>query len=1119
MRQNLLLKHFIKYLFFGILPVAAFLTPHGASSMDPLVATPMDLKFEQAEVTITGQVIDENGEGLIGATVTVKGATTGTVTDIDGKYSLTVDESATLVFNYIGYNSVEEVIGGRSVIDVTLTIDDNLLNEVVVTGYQTLTQERITGSFETLSGDILAQRPTMNLQDKLEGIASGVAVNNGKVTVRGQSTIQANADPLYVVDGFPMTGSTLSVNPEDIESITVLKDAAAASIWGVRASNGVIVITTKKGSSKGTQINFSSFIEIQERVDFSKQNWLTTAEEVDMQQEWFDKGWYRALSSELGGHNAFDQIEIANIYLRGMSPDGEVWSQARYDAFIKELKGNDVLRDWERNMLQKRIRKTYNFSISSGGENNSIYASLVYNDNDSYMVGSDDDRVVLNVRDEFRLNDRFIFSAGVNSSIRNSTENGYDPNTVEMLRSYEPLVDEFGRGKQYYRDFDPWVSQEREAMDGYFPYTYSELEEMQNSDITKQIVDIRTQFGIGVNIIEGLRFDSRIQYEIGYINQDNYETMDLPSQRLMVNNFYVPDELDEDGEPLGYQYPIGTKYIYNKNDYHAWDWRNTVSYEKSWDVHDINLFGGTEIRKHQQDSLEGTVYGYDEQGTVYLPVNESEFRSGLIKGWDRSALNQDAFYTMSNDDVREVSFFSNVGYTYQDKYSITASFRIDQKNLFGSDPDFRYKPLWSVGGSWQATKEDFMSSYPIVNRLTVRATYGISGNASNEYSPFAQAYPTVEGWGSKIFNFLELQDPANDQLKWEETATWNFGVDFAVLDNRIWGSIDFYKKKSSDLLGEQPLDPTNGFAFATYNYASMKNKGVDITLNGTIMESNGLKWDARLLFSYNKNRLTDVANENIVATIMAKDGALRVGEPLDNIYSFNYAGLSNFGDVTLNTASSDSPVNWRDYRGNEKEADLIYHGTGTPPVYGGLSTTVNYKGFDLTITTSFKFSYFFKQYTGVGVAGFYYNKRMNSIWRDRWQEAGDELTTRVPKLNYYGTSPISGVDEDWWDNYDADWYWQDSQDFVFEGGMVRVKDIILGYNLPSKLLGNAPIKSARLSVQVTNPFLWVKNDKDIDPETVDLTSENDFWRETLYRRSTAAWTQLKTITFGVRATF
>lgn len=1118
MKQKLLktFKLFCRYLLFGLLTQTIFIQTLSASVKG------------RADIEISGKVVDENGESLPGASITVKGTSTGTVTDVDGNYKLIADESAVLIFSFIGYMSVEEPVGGRSEINVFLDPDITTLSEVIVTGYQTLSRERVSGSFETLKGDVLAQRPTANFLDKLEGIASGVSLEkdaNGDkiVQIRGRSTIQANASPLYVVDGFPMSGSTLSVNPEDIESITILKDAAAASIWGVRASNGVIVITTKKGSRKGTKIGFSSYIEVTEPVDYAKQNWLTTTEEVDMQQEWFDKGWYKALSSELGGHNAMDQMEMANIYLRGDAPDGEVWSQQTYDAFVADLKTKDLLKDWEENMLQNAVKQTYNFSIASGSENNDIYASLVYNTNKSYSVGNTNDRFVLNVKDEFRLGDRFTFNAGINTSMRNNVDNGYEANAVEQQRAYKDLVDEYGRTVQYYENFDPWVSREKEAIDGYFPYTFNRLDEMRNSDNTRQRVDIRAQFGIGVKIIEGLRFDTRFQYEIGFDNRDDYRTMDLPSQKIHVNDFYLPDQVDANGDVIDYQVPIGTKYIYNKNDYKAWDWRNTLTFQKSWSVHDINAFGGIEIRKHVKDNLKGTLYGYDKQTTQYVPVNEQLFRSGQIRTWNKGGASSAPFTVISDDDIRELSFFSNVGYTFNDKYSATGSFRVDQKNLFGSDPEFRYKPLWSAGASWQIIKEGFMSGITMLNRLTLRATYGISGNASNEYSPYAQAVNRIDTDGRKIFDYLELTDPANDKLKWEETATMNIGVDFSLWNNRFGGSIEYYSRNSRDLLGERPLDPTNGFAYATINYASMSNNGVDLTFTGTILKTTDWSWDARLLFSYNKNLITEVANENIVPNLLAKNGALRVGQPLDNIYSFDYAGLNNFGDVMINTAEN-GEVMWRDYRGFEKEEDLIYHGTSTAPVYGGLSTTVRYKGFDLAVNLSYKAGYNFKQYTGVGVAGFYYNKRMNSIWRDRWQKPGDENTTRVPKLHYYGTNPLSGVSEDWWDNYDADWYWQDSQDFVFDGGFVRVKDIIIGYNTPKKLLSRTPVESIRLTIQITNPLLWVANDQGIDPEAIDGVNEtptggDDFWREGLYRRSTAAWTNLKSITFGLRATF
>jgi len=1066
-----------------------------------------------ADIEVSGRVIDEYGEGLPGATVSVKGTNLGVVTDLDGNYLITVDESAVLVFSFVGYQAVEEVVADRTVINVSLSPDVTALGEVVVTGYQTLSKERVTGSFETLKADVIQQRPTNNFVSALDGLASGVSVTGGQVEIRGKSTILGNGDPLYVVDGFPLAGSTLTVNPEDIESITILKDAAASSIWGVRASNGVIVVTTKKGSKKGTKIDFSAYVEIGENVDFDKRKWMSTSDEIDLFQEYFFKGWYRGIRGEIGLNYPFTLQEEANIYLQGNAPDGTTWTQEEFETYINELRTKDLPSQWEEHMVQNSIKQTYNFSVADGGEKNSIYASMVYNNNQPLVKGNQNNRMILNIRDEFRIKDRFVFHAGINATMRNHTKNGIDPSTVEDIPPYDELVDESGSPLQYYKRTSSWSSKEREALPGNYPYTTSHLDELNNRDRTQQRIDLRTQFGMRLKIIEGLHFDTKFQYEVGSDNEDYYNTMDLPSQRILINDYYRPDAFDEDSVALGYQVPVGTQYNYYRRQFYAWDWRNTLTFDRAWNEHQITVFGGTEVRKHYSEGLRSRLYGYDRQTTTYIPVSEYDYRSGAVVGWNKNTYNSGEMSDVWNDDIREVSFFTNAGYTFRSKYSVTGSYRVDQKNLFGSDPRFRYKPLWSVGGSWQISKEQFMQGIDFLNRMTLRMTYGLGGNASNEYSPYAQAVPQIRAWGDKLFDLLRLNDPANDQLKWEETATLNFGIDFSMLENRLGGSIELYNKNSIDLLGDRPLDPTNGFVTATVNYASMNNKGIDLTLKGVLVESKDFVWDARFLFSYNKNKVTDVVDENIVPVWLAYSGALRVGQPLENLYSFDYAGLNDAGDVMVNTAENGT-VNWRDYKGTETEEDLIYWGTSKAPYYGGFSTSFNYKGFELDINLSYKFGYHFKHYYTVGVDGYYEDIRMDDIWTTRWQEPGDELTTRIPKISYNRRNPYSGVKEFWWDSYDADWYWMDSQDNILDGGYLKVKDIILAYSLPGKWLTKTKIKMLRVSVQVTNAYTWLANDRGIDPTRLDMNPKSRG-----YRKSMSAWYGLRTLTFGIRTSF
>ena len=1066
-----------------------------------------------AEIEVTGRVIDENGEGLPGATIRMKGTSIGVVTDLDGNYRVTVDESAVLVFSYVGYENVEESVAGRTIINVSLTPEATALEEVVVTGYQTLSKERVTGSFETIKADVIQQRPTNNFVSSLEGLASGVTINEGKVEVRGRSTIMGNANPLYVVDGFPLASSTLTVNPEDIESITVLKDAAASSIWGVRASNGVVVVTTKKGSSRGTKIEFSAYVELSENVDLDERKWMSTADEIDLFQEYWDKGWYKGIRGEIGLNYPFTLQQEANIYLQDLAPNGESWTQEEFDSYINDLKTKDLPSQWEEHMLQRAIRQTYNFSVSGGGENNSIYGSMVYNTNQPMVQGNHDNRMILNLRDEFKVKDRFVFHAGVNASMRNNTKNGYWPSATEKIKPYEELVDESGTPIQYYNRYSSWSSIEREALPGNYPYTFSYLDEKNNRDRMQEKIDLRTQFGIGIKIIEGLNFESKFQYEVGTDDEDEYKTMDLPSQRMLINDYYLPDVYDEDSTIIGYQIPVGTMYNYWRRSYFAWDWRNTLDFNRTFNEHQISVFVGTETRRQASEGLRSRLYGYDKQSTTYMPVSELDYRSGNVVGWNKNTYNSGEMSDIWNSDIREVSFFSNAGYTFRSKYSLTGSYRVDQKNLFGSDPRFRYKPLWSAGASWQISKEEFMKGIDFLDRMILRVTYGLGGNASNEYSPYPQATPQIRAYGRKIYDLLRLDRPANDQLKWEETATLNIGVDFSLLGNRLGGSIEFYDKNSTDLLGDRPLDPTNGFVKATVNYASMNNKGIDLTLQGILMETKGFVWDARLLFSYNKNKVTDVVNQNIVPVWLAYSGALRVGQPLDNLYSFDYAGLNEWGEVMINTAEN-GVVNWRDYRGTEAEEDLIYWGTNKAPIYGGFSTSLKYKGIELNVNLSYKFNYKIKHYYTVGVDGYYYDLRMDDIWVDRWKEPGDELNTRIPRLAYFGRNPDTGVREDWWDSYDADWYWMDSQDNILDGGYIKVQDIILAYNLPPKILSKTKIKSLRVSAQVTNAFTWAANDLGLDPTRIDFNPNSNN-----YRKSIAAWSGLRMLTFGIRASF
>ncbi|MCF6223328.1 MAG: SusC/RagA family TonB-linked outer membrane protein [Flavobacteriaceae bacterium] len=1054
---------------------------------------------------ISGIVLDEQGIPLAGVSVLVEGTTIGDVTNFDGKYLLKVPSNAKiLVFSYVGFITEKVKINNKINIDVVLKEDLNILNEVVVTGYQTISKERATGSFSKINEAQLEMRPVQNIVDRLEGTVSGLNYTNGQVEIRGQSSINASTQPLYIVDGFPIEGDLETINPEDVESITVLKDASAASIWGVRASNGVVVVVTKKGKKgQKLQVDFSSYLALTDKIDYSDMGWMSTSEQIDLELEYTEKGWnnYSTMVGRLEGMSLLDE---ANVLVRGLAPNGDRWSQAQYDAFLGDLRTKSTTDQWERYLLRSPLENTYNLAIYGGSDKNTFRASLVYNDNTEASIGDSNNRFNINLQDNYRLSDRIGFTAGINATLRNNKTNGVDYTTAYNEDAYNNLVDPSGQTIQYYNRWNRWVSQEREALPGVGLYSFNQLDQQRYSDRTSQEFDVRARFGLDIEIVKDLVFNSSFQYEKGNTNFDQFNSMNLPSQRIRVWDMYADPDLTDDKDEVDHIIPLGTEYKYTRTNFYAWDLRNTLTWDKEWNIHKLTVFGGTEIRKRYSESFNDKKYGYDKQTTTYVPVNQEAFLSGSLFNWNGNRFRDRDFYENSNTDDREVSVFSNVGYEFDNRFSVTGSFRIDQKNLFGSDPAFRYKPLWSTGVAWNITNETFMDNIDKIDRLRLRATYGLTGNASNKFSPYAQATNYTRSWGTNLYNYLRLTQPANDKLKWEETTTLNIALDFAMFKNRLSGTIEYYDKNSTDLLGPRQLDVTNGFRSAVINYASMRNNGIEFSLNGLIINNGGFTWNSSLNFSYNKNEVTEIDDQLQTPWTIIRNGLLEVGSAFNNVYSYNYAGLDAGGNILVYNTDG-TTKSWRD--GVNDQEELIYQGLSVAPFYGGFTNVFAYKGFDLAINLTYKLGHVFRN-TSYGTSFSGWNNRSNKIFLDRWKKPGDELTTRIPKVAYEGTNPYTGESESHWDSTDGDRFWEYSQDNVLSANFIRVRDIILGYTMPGKFLEKTFIKKFRITGQVANPFVWVANDLGIDPESFNSSGS-----------SRLAYNNLKTFTFGVRLTF
>ncbi|WP_082316600.1 SusC/RagA family TonB-linked outer membrane protein [Mangrovimonas sp. ST2L15] len=1079
-------------------------------------------------IQISGKVTDENGIPLPGVTVLEANTRNGVATDFSGNYTIKVsDVQAVLEFSYVGFTTRKIDISNLNnyssdnVINVVLKESINSLDEVVLTGYQELSEERTAGSFTQVGASQLEQRPSgTNIIERITGQVAGLNINPrfNNFEIRGRSTIlSAFANPLIIVDGFPLAEqqNLESINPEDVESITILKDASASSIWGSRASNGVVVIVTKRGGkNQPLKVDFSSFVKMENKVDLSDLNLMSTSQEMDLDQEFIDKGWTN-INGLVGSNSSINDFHMAQIYRNGLSPDGVTWSQNTYNNYMNELRRRNIENDWEKYFIRNAMQKTYNLSLSGGGERNAFFGSLSYTDVEGQTIGDDQERYTMNMRNTFDFNDKIAFTAGMTAVLRQQNDNSFDTqygafNPIDMFymaQPYDQLVDENGQYIQKYYSWNPWMSQDREPLVG-APYTYNYLEEHRNLDNDRTLLDIRADFKLDVEILKDLTLSSSFRYERNTNDYDSFKSMDLPSWRNMVNDFYI---YDSNTDSYQYGIPKGSQYLQERTYSKGWVFKNTLNWDKEWGDHQLNVFAGGEYSRRFTEFLRNRQFGYDKESTTYLPINEAALLSYNLVDWTGARLYD--FYAaelfdINNQDNRFVSYFSNMGYTFKNKYTLNGSFRIDQANIFGSNPDFRYKPLWSVGVAWDAAKEAFLDNANWINRLKVRATYGLGGNSLIGVYPEPTARVRNITWGN-TYNSLVLSQPGNPDLKWEETATTNLGVDFAFFNNRLSGSIDYYIKKSTDVYTSKVIDPTVGWSTARVNYADIDNKGVELQLNADVIRSNDFTWSVRANFNYNKNILAKAKLTNApTADSYTGGNAYEEGMPIGGLYAYNFAGLDDNGEVLLYDANG----NTRSWRGTVDIDELEYVGTTVPQHYGGLSTTFNYKGLDLTVNMNYQADYVFRMSYNYASAGYgsynnydygFGNIRLHQEWANRWMNPGDEAFTDVPKVFYNGLNPMTGEYENRYDTSAMHRIWNQSNRNVHKGDYLRVQDIILGYTMPKKFLDRTFLTNLRLTMQVANPFLWVANDLGVDP--IAPNSE--------------AYTNLTSYTFGVRVSF
>ncbi|WP_321299020.1 SusC/RagA family TonB-linked outer membrane protein [Marinifilum fragile] len=1039
---------------------------------------------QQEKKEIKGRVTDDQGVPLPGVSVVIKGTSVGGATDIDGKYAIEVEnDNAVLVFSFVGMLPQEVTYKGQFVQNVTLTADTEQMAEVVVTGYQSISRERASGAFEKVDSEVLDQKSTLNVVDKLEGQAAGVLFDNdGNITIRGISTMNANSKPLYVVDGFPIEGDLETLNPNDIESMTVLKDAAAASIWGARAANGVIVIVSKKNAKKGKPVvEFSSTLSIADHPDLYDLPVASTEKFLEVEKFLADNGWQNLPS----GANQYPITQGMDTYLK--LNDGQI-NQSQADAIINQLKGVDVRDEFADLFLRKSVRQQYNLAISGASDHSNYRMSLSYDDNKTSSKENKNDRLIANLRINTKVTDRINVNAGISTTLRNQYNNGIGIQSVLGAPQYQTILDANGnyvpQPRSYYQP-----TKESLVAQGYpYSWDYNLYQEFQNKDNTIQQKDIRMNVGVNVKLIDGLDFEGRYQYEWGNREGENLYNEETYNVRNRVNSFtYI-----EDGNIIS-NFPKGHIFSQSFSKYKTFTTRGQLNFNRAFDdnKHQLNALAGMEIRKYTSESSTYSKYGYDPQSLQYISVNHNELYTSAISGSKRNIGDETSFGHLED---RFVSYYGNMAYTYNDKYTLTASARLDDSNLFGADSKYRNVPLWSTGLNWQVHKEDFMN-LDFVNRLNFRLTYGTNGNVDKNTSPYLIA-EVAKDWSDQ-HQYAYLKNPKNPNLRWEKTAVVNVGVDYSLFSNRVSGSIEYYSKNSTDLLGNVSLNSTYGFSSALMNFAEMTNKGIDASVNVGILNK-GVKWNSILNFSYNKNKVekVEMPDETVSSYIR---GVARVGKPLHYLYSYRWAGLSNEGLPQIYNENGEvidheTPL--------EDSSALKYEGNLIPKFYGSLTNVFSYKGFSLSTLFTYKFGHKFRVPT-INYSDLNSSLNRNYVHEDyvrRWQKPGDEALTDIPVL----PTDLSQIGS-YFNSYT-----QLSDNRVESASHIRFKEVILNYELPKKFVETLKLRALNVGVQVRNLGVITFNDSGLDPEYVPRVVSN---------QSLSGMPLKPEYTFSLKATF
>ncbi|WEK20565.1 MAG: SusC/RagA family TonB-linked outer membrane protein [Candidatus Pedobacter colombiensis] len=1030
----------------------------------------------QLTIEIKGKVVDERGQEFPGVSVKLKGTRVTVATDNSGQFKITVpDNNAVLVFSYVGYNPIEETVKQRTTINVKMVPAESALNDVVITGYQSLNKKTLTASITTIQLKDLETVYQPNIDKLLQGQVPGLTVMSTsgapgavpQIRIRGTSTISGNVQPLWVVDGIILDDAVNAsvddiltnrnliasgiggINVDDIESISVLKDAAATAIYGTKAANGVIVITSKKGVSGKTRINYNSGFSLAERPRIEDAYMMNSKERIDVNIEMISKGILNASSPKAGDYGTVSDFER---YFIDVNDRKISWSD-----FQSKVNGlEEVNTDWFKYLFRNAFTQRHSLNISGGNERTTFYASGSYlNDQATAKgVGQKTYTGSLKVNTRFGNNIRLGLSLDVNARdntsffATDSRENPYEW-AIYTTRA-QHAFDENGDYSHLY----------------YNSLKYNFLENREQSWRNSRNFGMRGNVDFEWKLLKDLTYSSLFSYTKQNTTDIDIATEDSYFVRARKKDVY--QIVNSVGIPLW----LDGGYRQDKNSYNgSITFRNQLTYNPVFNhVHYLNVMAGQEIRTSKFEDQITKVYGYaHDRGHQQVPQFDLMRSLGL------------PYWTENLNETAAVSYFGVASYTYDNRYSISLNARTDGSNRFGLKTNQLFQPLWAVGLNYQLKEESFLRDKDWLSYLTLRGSYGSQGNvASQAYSDLVANIGKLDLINKE--GYLVITAPKNPTLKWEMNYTTNAALEFGFWKRRLTGSLEYYNKKAVDLLGSKEVSQVTGFNTVQVNWASMRNSGVEFSLSSINVDSKSFRWSTNINFGYNKNEVLEVYSVPGVADLTNAQrsnysAAAVVGKPINGLWSYRYAGLNKDGRAAFYTQKDGQKVLY----GMKSVDGLTYSGTTMPIAQGGFTNTFTYKKFTLSGLFIGSFGNVIRlRNISLGNVGYpEATQNMSKEWVDRWRQPGDELKTDIPTLEkdpfdlaISGATPYNGT---MYDNSDLR---------TVKGDFVRLQNLSLSYDLFSPKLRANGIQNIRFMLQGNNLYTW-KNSrlKGQDPES------------------------------------